>query len=69
MTVDEHQRVIDKLQAVIDDTQRTIDHFAATGMETEMPKEYDRLLPILDDAVNQQRAHTLAMLGRSMDTL
>ena len=63
MTVDDHQQVIDELQAVIDDTQHTLNRFDSTGMETEMPKEYDRLLAILDDAVNQQRAQTLAMLA------
>ncbi|TDO16803.1 hypothetical protein [Halomonas ventosae] len=62
MTIDEHQQVIDELQAVIDDTQHTLDRFEATGMETEMPADYDKLLAIFDDAVTRQRAHTLAML-------
>ncbi len=62
MTVNDHQQVIDELQAVIDDTQHTIDSFEATGMETEIPADYDKLLAILDDAVTRQRAHTLAML-------
>ncbi|MDW7748816.1 hypothetical protein [Halomonas sp.] len=62
MTVDDHQQFIDELQAVIDDTQHTLERFEATGMETEMLEDYDTLLVILDDAVNQQRAHTLAML-------
>lgn len=62
MTMDDHQRVIDELQAVIDDTQHTLERFEATGMEAEMPEDYDKLLAILDDAVTQQRAHTLAML-------
>jgi len=64
MTPDEHQRVIDELQSVIDDTQHTIDRFEATGMEEQMPEDYEKLLDILDDAVTQQRAHTLAMLAR-----
>ncbi|WP_302139196.1 hypothetical protein [Halomonas alkalicola] len=63
MTVDEHQKVIDELQGVIDDTQHTIDRFEATGMDEQMPEDYDKLLEILDDAVTQQRAHTLAMLS------
>ncbi|MGM0535201.1 MAG: hypothetical protein ACQER5_03915 [Pseudomonadota bacterium] len=62
MTMDDHQQVIDELQAVIDDTQHTLDRFGATGMETGMPEDYDKLLAILDDAVTQQRAHTLALL-------
>ena len=62
MTVVEHQQVIDELQAVIDATHHTLDRFGATGMETEMPDDYHKLLAILDDAVTQQRAHTLAML-------
>ncbi|WP_373190678.1 hypothetical protein [Halomonas sp.] len=62
MTVDEHQQVVDELQVVIDDTQHTIERFEATGMDHEMPEDYDRLLAILDDAVTQQRVHTLAML-------
>ncbi|MDR5893336.1 hypothetical protein QC820_10970 [Halomonas mongoliensis] len=63
MTVDEHQRVIEELQVVIDDTQHTIDRFEATGMDEQMPEDYDKLLDILDDAVKQQREHVMAMLG------
>ncbi|WP_445001181.1 hypothetical protein [Halomonas mongoliensis] len=63
MTVDEHQQVIDELQAVIDDTQQTIDRFEATGIDEQMPEDYDKLMSILDDAVKQQRAHVMAMLG------
>lgn len=63
MTVDEHQRVIDELQSVINDTQHTLDRFEAACMEDELPEDYDRLLAILDNAVTQQRAHTLAMLS------
>ena len=62
MTPDDHQRVIDELQAVIEDTQRTIDRFDATGMQEEMPEDYEKLMSIVDDAVTQQREHTLAML-------
>lgn len=61
--MDDHQRVIDELQAVIDDTQRTLDRFAAIGMEAEMEEDYEQLMTILDDAVTRQRAHTLAMLA------
>lgn len=64
MTSDECQQVIDELQTVIDDTQHTLERFKATGMETELPEDYDKLLAILDDAVTQQRAHTLAMLSQ-----
>ena len=65
MTSDEQQRVIDELQGVIDDTQKTIDRFEATGMDEQMAEDYDKLLDILDDAVKQQQAHTLAMLGQA----
>ncbi|MGE6579599.1 hypothetical protein ACQKD0_00990 [Vreelandella aquamarina] len=64
MTGLDHQLVIDELQAVIDDTQHTIERFEVTGMEAEMPEDYGKLLAILNDAVTQQRAHTLAMLGK-----
>ena len=62
MTEAEHQQVIDELQSVIDDTQRTLDRFEATGMKEEMAEDYEKLLAIVDDAVTQQREHTLAML-------
>ncbi|WP_444677473.1 hypothetical protein [Halomonas sp. E19] len=65
MTPDEHQQVIDELQGLIDDTQQTIDRFEATGMEEKLAEDYEKLLAILDDAVKQQRAHTLAMLNSS----
>lgn len=63
MTPDDHQHVINELQKVIDDTQHTIDRFENTGMDDEMPEDYEKLLAILDDAVKQQREHTQAMLG------
>lgn len=62
MTVVDHQRVIDELQAVIDDTQHTLERFEAAGMDRDMPGDYDKLLAILDRAVKDQRRHTLAML-------
>jgi hypothetical protein len=65
MTPGEHHQVIDELQVVINDTQHTIDRFEATGMDEQMPEDYDKLLDILDDAVTQQRAQTLAMLSQA----
>ena len=59
----DYRRVIDALQARIDETQSTLERFETTGMDEKMPEDYDRLLAILDDAVKQQREHTLAMLG------
>ena len=32
-------------------------------MDEQMPDDYEKLLIILDDAVKQQREHTLAMLS------
>jgi type II secretory pathway predicted ATPase ExeA len=63
MTPDEHHHVIDELQAVIDDTQATLKRFEESGLEGDMPEDYEKLLAILDDAVKQQREHTKAMLG------
>lgn len=65
MKPNEIQGVIDKIQDIIDDTQHTIDRFEATGMDEQMSDDYDKLLEILDDAVTQQREHTLAMLGQA----
>jgi len=63
MNETDYQRVINELQTVIDDTQHTLDRFEASGMDTQMLEDYETLLVILDNAVKQQRAHTLAMLG------
>ncbi len=63
MTPNDHQQVINQLQGVIDSTQYTIDRFDATGMDEQMPGDYEKLLGILDDAVKQQREHTQVMLG------
>lgn len=62
MTNEEHQRVIDELQEVIDDTQATLQRFENTGMEVDMPADYEALLTILDTAIKQQRDHTQAIL-------
>ena len=64
MNEGEHQQVIGELQVVIDDTQTTLERFEATGMNEQMPGDYDKLLGILDDAVKQQREHTKVMLNR-----
>lgn len=67
MTPEEYENVIDELQTVIDETQTTLKRFENTGMDGEMPEDYETLLAILDDAVKQQRGHTQAMLdGPSM---
>ena len=63
MTDDDHQCVINELQQVIDDTQATLTRFEETGMDKEMPEDYDKLLTILDDAIKQQREHTQALLS------
>ena len=63
MTTDQHQQVINELQGVIDETQHNIDRFEATGMDEQMPEDYEKLLAILGDAVTQQRAHVMALLG------
>ncbi|KAA0014489.1 hypothetical protein F0A17_02240 [Billgrantia pellis] len=63
MSEEKQQQIIHALQQVIDDTRHTIDRFEATGMDEQMPVDYDRLFGILDDANRQQRQHTLLMLG------
>ncbi|AIA73872.1 hypothetical protein FF32_03190 [Halomonas campaniensis] len=63
MTNEEQQHVIDELQTVIADTQATLQRFEDIGMDKEMPKDYEKLLDILDGAVKQQREHTRVMLG------
>lgn len=39
--------------------------FEESGMDGDMPEDYEKLLASLDDAVNQQREHTRVMLGAS----
>lgn len=63
MTPEQHDHVINELQTLIDDTQATLTRFEYTGMDKEMPRDYEELLDILDGAVKQQREYTRAMLG------
>ncbi|WP_181423412.1 hypothetical protein [Halomonas heilongjiangensis] len=63
MTDDDYHRVIDALQNVIEETRTLMGRFEATGMDTEMPGDYETLHEILDKAVKEQHAHTLAMLA------
>ncbi|QOR39203.1 hypothetical protein HNO52_12270 [Billgrantia diversa] len=65
MTEDEHQQVISQLESVICETRETLAAFEVTGMDEQMPEDYDKLLTILDQSVKQQREHTWAMLGLS----
>jgi hypothetical protein len=65
MTEAEYQQVIDELEQVIQDTRTTIKRFESSGMDEQMPEDYDKLLEILVDAVKQQREHTLTMLDVS----
>lgn len=65
MTEAEYQRVINELEALIQHTRSTIERFEATGMDERMPADYEQLLTILDQAIKQQREHTLAMLEKS----
>lgn len=63
MNAQEHERIIKELQALIEDTQATLTRFEETGMDEQMPEDYDKLLEVLDNAIKQQREHTLAMLA------
>ncbi|MGM0832332.1 MAG: hypothetical protein ACQEUK_05795 [Pseudomonadota bacterium] len=63
MTNEEQQHVIDELQTVIADTQATLQRFEDTGMDKEMPRDYEKLLDIVDWAIKQQRAHTKELLS------
>jgi flagellar biosynthesis chaperone FliJ len=65
MTEVEYQQVIDELERLIQDTRATMARFESSGMDEQMPEDYDKLLVILDDAVKQQREHTLTMLDVS----
>lgn len=63
MTPDDHQRVINELQKLVDETQLTLTRFKETGMDEDMPEDFEKLLEILDGAIKRQRAHTNEMLG------
>lgn len=41
MTPVKHQQIINGLRAVTTDTQRTLTRFEATGMDEEMPADYE----------------------------
>ncbi|OUE42015.1 hypothetical protein BZY95_11045 [Billgrantia desiderata SP1] len=65
MSEADYQRIIDALQDLIDETQSTLERFETAGMDEKMSEDYEKLLDILDQAVKQQREHTLAMLDAS----
>ncbi|MGL6212511.1 hypothetical protein [Billgrantia desiderata] len=65
MSEEDYQRVIEALQDLIDEIQSTLERFETAGMEEKMSEDYEKLLDILDQAVKQQRGHTLAMLDAS----
>jgi flagellar biosynthesis chaperone FliJ len=62
MSPDEHEHVAQKLETLIRDTQATIDRLETFGLNQTSLDDYQALLDILDFAVKQQRAHTMAML-------
>ncbi|MDI4637801.1 MULTISPECIES: hypothetical protein [Halomonadaceae] len=63
MQESDYERVIQELDELIHDTKELIERFEATGMKGQMQVDYDRLLAIHDQAVKDQRAHTLTMLN------
>ncbi|HDZ49484.1 hypothetical protein LCGC14_0265290 [marine sediment metagenome] len=63
MHPDEHEQVIQALETLIRETQATIDQVEIYGLNATMPEDYQALLDILDNAIKQQREHTLAMLA------
>lgn len=62
MHPDENEQVILKLETLIRETQTTIDRVETYGLNNTMPVDYQALLGILDEAIKQQREHTIAML-------
>ncbi|QHD51025.1 hypothetical protein [Vreelandella aquamarina] len=65
MTSMDHETVVLELDTLIRDTQTLIDKVEQCGLDQTQADDYDQLLIILDSAVKQQRAHTLAMLNAS----
>lgn len=63
MHPDEHEQVVQALETLIRDTQATINRAEVCGLSNTMPEEYQALLDILDNAIKQQREHTVGMLG------
>lgn len=62
MTSNEYRQVIGELENLIVATRGTLARFEETGMDEQMPADYQRLCDIYTKAVNDQRAYTLAML-------
>lgn len=65
MTENQHQQVIDELQAVLNDTRATMERFEATGMDEQMSDDYAKLEAIATQVVKEQRRYVLLMLDNS----
>ena len=62
MTTDDYEQIIGELENLIVETRGTLVRFEETGMDEQMPVDYQQLHDIYTQAVNDQRAYTLAML-------
>ncbi|MBZ0331723.1 hypothetical protein KZO25_15510 [Halomonas sp. ANAO-440] len=61
MTSHEYKQVIGELEKLILETLATLARFEESGMDEQMPADYQQLHDIYTKAVNDQRAYTLAM--------
>lgn len=62
MNEEDHECVVNELESLICETRETLKASETTGMDEQLPSDYQQLQDIYTRAVNDQRAHTVAML-------
>ena len=68
LTREDHARLATEFEAIVHDTLDTLDQFESTGMNVQMPADYEKLHEILVNATREYRKHVHASLdSKSLD--
>lgn len=61
MSDDDYRQVLSELETLLQDTAETLQRFVETGMDQELPEDYQKLLRIQAEALHEQQVYLDAL--------
>ncbi|WP_201223902.1 hypothetical protein [Halochromatium roseum] len=61
MSDSDYRHVLNELESLLRDTAETLERFVETGMDQELPEDYQKLLAIQAEALHEQQVYLNAL--------
>lgn len=61
MSDSDYRHVLNELESLLQETAETLERFVETGMDQELPEDYQKLLAIQAEALHEQQVYLNAL--------